>query len=190
MTTSPPLETGTTVKSPDPVHFTVRIHVAPKGNRCSKLLVPSAYQRGKVPLLTMRHSCHQNADYFAAGTRMNEQAQLPGSSRLILNTQPVPTAQTTGIGMRPCIKSADKASPLSLRVCPAILSKPGGCTPITCSLPAFPLAAQWQQHDAVMYPELCAALAIHCSVPLSAARDSMPAMIAMQRNVRLQRPVK
>ena len=74
MTTSPPLETGTTVKSLDPVHFTARIHVAPKGNRCSKLLVPSAYQRGKVPLLTMHHSCHQNADYFAAGTRMNEQA--------------------------------------------------------------------------------------------------------------------
>jgi poly(hydroxyalkanoate) depolymerase family esterase len=64
------------VPVPDGARFEERTFTNEAGSRGYKLYVPSGYTGQALPLVVMLHGCTQSPDDFAAGTRMNELAEV------------------------------------------------------------------------------------------------------------------
>ncbi len=64
-----------TIDAETPGTFSTHTFINSAGQRQYKLYVPTGYKDEAVPLIVMLHGCTQNADDFAAGTRMNELAE-------------------------------------------------------------------------------------------------------------------
>jgi poly(hydroxyalkanoate) depolymerase family esterase len=63
---------------PDGAQFLSRSYACAAGRRSYKLYIPSRHRAGRQPLLVMLHGGTQDADDFAAGTRMNALAEEHG----------------------------------------------------------------------------------------------------------------
>ena len=64
------------VPVPDGARFEERTFSNDVGSRTYKVYVPSGYTGQSLPVVVMLHGCTQNPDDFAAGTRMNEVAEI------------------------------------------------------------------------------------------------------------------
>ncbi|MFM0396532.1 extracellular catalytic domain type 1 short-chain-length polyhydroxyalkanoate depolymerase [Paraburkholderia phytofirmans] len=67
-----------TIDADSPGTFSTHTFSNSAGQRQYKLYVPAVYNSEPLPLIVMLHGCTQNADDFAAGTRMNEMAERHG----------------------------------------------------------------------------------------------------------------
>ena len=75
---SAPASAPPTFDAETPGTFSTHTFSNGAGQRQYKLYVPAAYRGEPLPLIVMLHGCTQNADDFAAGTRMNEMAERQG----------------------------------------------------------------------------------------------------------------
>src|SRR5207237_7993358 len=64
-----------TPDAPEGGKFLAKSYSNEAGNRAYKLYVPSGYRGQPLPLIIMLHGCTQSPDNFAAGTRMNLNAE-------------------------------------------------------------------------------------------------------------------
>jgi poly(hydroxyalkanoate) depolymerase family esterase len=69
---------GNTLEIPDGAQFLNRSYACAAGRRSYKLYIPHRHHAGRRPLLVMLHGGTQDADDFAAGTRMNALAEEHG----------------------------------------------------------------------------------------------------------------
>lgn len=156
------------------------MHTAPTGSLQYQLFTPAGYKRGKLPLLVMLHGCNQDANDFATGTRMNEQAQRHG----FIVAYPIQAARANGAK---CWNWYEAAHQQREQGEPAIIADLTRHLMAHHTVPTdqvfiagFSAGGAMAATLAVMYPELFAALGIHSGVPHGAARDFLSAMIAMQ----------
>jgi poly(hydroxyalkanoate) depolymerase family esterase len=160
--------------------FTSRVHTGAHGSLNYKLYVPPSYGGSAVPLIVMLHGCTQDADDFAAGTRMNEWADQHG----FLVAYP---AQAKRANASQCWNWFDGAQQARGRGEPALIAGIVADIAATHKVDAAQVFVAGLSAGAAMavivadaYPEVFAAVAAHSGLPLGVAHDVPSAFAAMQ----------
>lgn len=151
------------------------------GTRPYKLYMPAGKRDGARPLIVMLHGCKQNPGDFAAGTQMNELAEVQGWYVLYPGQQK--TANQWG-----CWNWFQEADQQRGRGEPSIIADMTRRVIAECGIDARRVYVAGLSAGGAMaaimattYPELFAAAGIHSGLPHAAADDLVSALRAMKQ---------
>ena len=169
---------------PDGARFEERTYANGEGSRHYKLFIPSGYVGQEVPLLLMLHGCKQSPDDFAAGTRMNELAEV----QTFLVAYP---AQTQSANISKCWnwfneghQQRDQGEPSLIAGITRQIMSDFTIDPRQVSIAGLSAGGAAAAIMGASYPDLFDSVGVHSGLACGAAADMPSAFAAMRTGAR------
>jgi poly(hydroxyalkanoate) depolymerase family esterase len=163
-----------------PGEFTAHTYGCGAAIRAYKLYVPALHSARPRPLLMMLHGCKQNPDDFAAGTRMNELADLHG----FLVAYPAQTSRTNIAScwswFMPLEQEREGVEPSQLAGIVGAIAETHDIDMGSVFVAGLSAGAAMAVILGETYPEIFAAVGAHSGLPWGAAHNILSAFFAMQ----------
>ncbi len=175
-------------KTPAGAEFLTKTFSCHAGKRDYKLYIPAHKPQGRRPLLVMLHGCTQNADDFAAGTRMNTFAEEHGMLVAYPVQPKTANASACWNWFNPGDQQRGTGEPAILAGLTREIAEEHKIDPTRIYVAGLSAGGAMAMVMGASHPELYAAIGVHSGLPYQSANDVMSALGVMRSGAANARP--